>query len=56
MSNKLPGEVISLQDYNKAKNIGELREYPDCFEYCLIPNYEEKFAGSFGKAKIFVSV
>ncbi|MEK4230912.1 hypothetical protein [Solibacillus sp. FSL H8-0538] len=37
-------KVISFQDYKNARVLGELRKYPDYYEYMLIPNYEDLFA------------
>lgn len=44
MKNETKVKIISFKDYKDAKHMGELREYPDSYEYCLIPNYEDKFA------------
>ncbi len=46
MNNRYERKVICLKDYKSAKQIGELRKYPDVYEYCLIPNYEDKFSES----------
>lgn len=46
MNNGYDRKIISLKDYKSAKLIGEIRKYPDVYEYCLIPNYEDKFSES----------
>lgn len=43
MENEYQGNVISLKKYKNEKLLGELRKYPDVYEYCIIPGYEDKF-------------
>ena len=44
MENEQSGKIVSLRNPKIEKFIGELWEYPDSYEYCLIPNYEDKFS------------
>ncbi len=37
-------KIISMNDFKNKKVLGELWEYPDSYEYCIIPNYEDKFS------------
>lgn len=37
------GKIVNIQRYKYEKLIGELWEYPDSYEYNIVPDYEEKF-------------
>lgn len=43
MNSLQEGKVVNYLQYKYDKLIGELREYPDCFEYIIIKNYENAF-------------
>lgn len=43
MNSLQEGKVVNFLQYKYNKLIGELREYPDCFEYIIIKNYENAF-------------
>ncbi|WP_223592415.1 hypothetical protein [Neobacillus bataviensis] len=46
MKDELRVNIVKLNNYKSVRKMEELREYPDCYEYCIVPNYEDKFAGS----------